>query len=71
MEVNNQIGQNIRKYRKQMKLTQQELSAVLFVSYQTVSAWERGQSFPDLPNAMRLARFLGISLDQLVNTEVE
>ncbi len=71
MELNDQIGQNIRKYRKERRMTQQELSSALLVSYQAISAWERGQSYPDLPNAVRLARFFGISLDRLVSVEKE
>lgn len=71
MYPNRQIGINIRRYRRERKLTQKQLSSVLFVSYQAISAWERGQSFPDLPNAIRLARFFGITLDQLVAPESE
>jgi len=60
------IGINIRKYRKKMGMTQRMLAQKLLVSYQAISAWERGQSFPDLPNAIRIARFFGVTLDQLI-----
>ena len=52
-----QIGNNIRKYRRKMGLTQRALAQELLVSYQAVSAWERGQSTPDLANAAALAQF--------------
>ena len=38
------IGENIRKYRKQADLTQEELADKLGVSYQSVSRWENGVS---------------------------
>ena len=49
-----------------MGLTQRMLAKKLLVSYQAVSAWERGQSVPDLANAAALAQFFGVSLDALV-----
>ena len=61
-----QIGNNIRKYRRKMGLTQRALAQELLVSYQAVSAWERGQSTPDLANAAALAQFFSVSLDVLV-----
>lgn len=61
-----QIGNNIRKFRREMGLTQRMLAKKLLVSYQAVSAWERGQSVPDLTNAAALAQFFGVSLDALV-----
>ena len=60
------IGINIRKFRKKKGMTQRMLAQKLLVSYQAISAWERGQSFPDLPNAIRIARFFGVTLDQLI-----
>ena len=61
------LAPNIRAYRKQKKLTQKGLANALWVSYQTISAWERGQSIPDLMNTIQLADFFGISLDQLLS----
>lgn len=63
------IGANIRKLRKVRKLTQSMLAKELMVSYQSISAWERGQSLPDLENALRIAHLFGVSLDALVTGE--
>ena len=60
------IGKNIRKYRKQKGLTQRTLAKEILVSYQAISAWERGQSAPDLANAACLAKYFGVSMDALV-----
>lgn len=62
----NQIGKNIRLRREAAGLTQSDLAEKLFVSFQAVSAWERGQSVPDLENAVRIAQLFGISVDSLL-----
>ena len=61
-----QIGKNIRLRREAQGLTQSDLAEKLFVSFQAVSAWERGQSVPDLENAVRIAQLFGISVDALL-----
>lgn len=61
-----QIGKNIRLRREEAGLTQSDLAEKLFVSFQAVSAWERGQSVPDLENAVRIAQLFGISVDALL-----
>ena len=64
-----QIGKNIRLYREKLGITQRQLSDRIMVSFQAISAWERGMSVPDLENAVRLADFFGISVDALLNQE--
>jgi len=66
-----QIGKNIRAYREAAGLTQSELAEKLYVSFQAVSAWERGQSVPDLENAVRLSRLFEISVDALLKEKDE
>ena len=61
-----QLGKNIRSCREAAGLTQSELADRLFVSFQAVSAWERGQSIPDLENAVRLSRLFDVSVDSLI-----
>ena len=60
------MGLNIKKHRERTGLTQQELASKLFVSFQAVSAWERGVALPDLENAVKLADIFGIRLDSLI-----
>ena len=60
-----QIGKNIRTYRLRQGLTQRALADNVMVSFQAISAWERGLSVPDLENAIRLANYFGVSIDAL------
>ena len=45
--MNIYFRENIRRMRKQRDLTQEALADFLGVSFQAVSKWERGESYPD------------------------
>ena len=60
------IGRHIREYREKHKLTQKQLAEMLYVSDKTISRWERGNGLPDIDELPRIARLLGISLNELV-----
>ena len=61
------VGKNIKKYREKLKITQQELATRLYVSYQAVSAWERGVALPDLENTAKLADVFNVKIDALLS----
>lgn len=42
------IGKQIRKYRTEMELSQDELAEKIFVSRQTISNWENNKNYPDV-----------------------
>ena len=42
------IGENIRHFRKKNDLTQEALAECLGVTYQSISRWENGTTYPDL-----------------------
>lgn len=56
----------LRKRRKSLGWSQEELGARLCVSRELVSNWERGTRTPALDDAARLADVLGCSIDELV-----
>ena len=60
------IGNRIAKYRKDKKLTQEELAATLGVSSQAVSKWENDTSCPDISLLPQLCKELGITTDELL-----
>lgn len=49
------INENIKKYRKQKGMSQEEMALRLNVVRQTVSKWETGLSVPDADILMRIA----------------
>ena len=63
----NHIGINIRTLREKKGLTQRALADGVLVSFQAISAWERGLSVPDLENAVRIAQYFGVSVDALLS----
>ena len=65
------IGNRIAKYRKDMKLTQEELATKLGVSAQAVSKWENDTSCPDISLLPQLCKELGITTDELLTGKSE
>lgn len=63
------IGEKIRKYRKQNKLSQSELGKMIGVVNSTIAKYELNNLEPNLDTMKRLATALNISLLDLVNDE--
>ena len=61
------FSKNLRAARKRLELSQQDLARELFISTQAVSKWERGEAVPDLGHVCRLAEFLHVSVDDLLD----
>lgn len=59
------IGENIRRYRKKNDITQECLAERLGVTYQSVSRWENGTTYPDLELIPAIAEMLGVTVDEL------
>lgn len=59
-------GENIKRLRREKELTQETLAEFLGVTFQSVSKWERGESFPDITMLPDIADFFKISVDELL-----
>ena len=64
-----EFGENIRKAREEMGVTQQTLADKLYVTRQAVSRWENGSRYPDLLTAKALAKSLDTTLDDLLTDD--
>ena len=64
-----QIAENIKKFRIASGYTQNELAILLSVSPQAVSRWENGQAFPDITLLPTLAKYLNVTIDEIVGSE--
>ena len=62
------IGKQIKKYRTQKGLTQEQLGQLLGVTTQAVSKWERGGT-PDAELLPDISQALGVSIDALFGRE--
>ncbi len=69
--MNLKLCNNIKKFRREKNLTQDELATQLGISYQAVSRWETGLSYPDVELLPSLAAILGVSMDLLFGMDAE
>ena len=63
------IGDTIKRLRQQNGLTQEKLAEKLGVSFQSVSRWEGGTSYPDIELIPEIARFFNVTTDELMGLE--
>lgn len=63
--MNEIIGANIMRLRKEKGMTQEQLANALGLSYQAVSKWETGNSSPDISVLPLLAELFSVSIDEL------
>lgn len=64
-------GLLIKKFRTEMKLTQQQLAARLNISDKAVSKWECGLGCPDIAIIPELAKLLGTDISVLLSGDIE
>jgi transcriptional regulator with XRE-family HTH domain len=64
---NIEIGNYIKKLRKENGYTQKQLAEKLNVSFQAVSKWETGETLPDTSLLLTLANELNTSVERLLN----
>ena len=60
------IGENIRNFRKKNDLTQEALADRLGVTYQSISRWENGTTYPDLELIPAISEMLDVTVDELL-----
>ena len=60
------LSENIKRLRLEKGLTQETLSEFLGVTSQSVSNWERGESYPDITILPEIAGFFKVSVDELL-----
>lgn len=66
-----ELGNQIKKYRGELNMSQDVLAEKIYVSRQTVSNWENEKSYPDVNSLIRLSEVFSVSLDQLIKGDVE
>ena len=66
-----ELGKQIKMYRLENKLSQEELADRIYVSRQTISNWENDKSYPDINSLVLLSVAFKISLDSLIKGDIE
>ena len=65
------LGSQIKKYRGELSMSQDELAEKIFVSRQSISNWENDKTYPDIKSLLLLSEVFQVSLDQLVKGDLE
>ena len=60
------LGEVIKRYRTQRKMTQEFVAESLGVTRQAVSKWESGASDPSTTNLMALAKLFGVTAEEIL-----
>ena len=66
-----ELGKQIKKYRHEAQLSQEELAERIYVSRQTISNWENDKSYPDVNSLVLLSETFQVSLDNLIKGDID
>lgn len=66
-----ELGKQIKKYRQENELSQEELADRIYVSRQTISNWENDKNYPDVNSLLLLSEVFQISLDELIKGDID
>lgn len=67
MEMN--LADKLKSLRKEKNVSQEKLAQYLNVSFQAVSKWENSNTYPDISLLPDIARFFGVTIDELLQAE--
>lgn len=65
------LGNHLYNARKNKGLSQEAVAEKLGVSRQTISKWETDETLPDIRQSKRLAMLYGLSLDELIEFDLD
>lgn len=66
-----ELGKQIKKYRNEFDISQDELAEKVYVSRQTISNWENDKNYPDINSLLRLSEVFHVSIDILIRGDIE
>lgn len=65
------LGENIKFYRKQKKMTQADLAEALGVFSTTISAWEVGRNKPLIDKIEMMAKIFNVTKSELLGETID
>lgn len=66
-----ELGDKLKKLRKDRNYSQNQLADKLYVTAQAISKWENNKSVPDIINLVNLSDLYDVSLDYLIKSDKE
>lgn len=63
------VGKNIKKFRSDKKLTQEDMAEKLNVTRQAISNWETEKTQPDIETLHNIAQALDVSVEEIIYGE--
>ncbi|MBE6548316.1 MAG: helix-turn-helix transcriptional regulator [Ruminococcaceae bacterium] len=67
--MNLNFAENIKRLRKEKRVTQEKLAEALDVSSQSVSRWELSICYPDMELLPSIANYFGVTVDSLLSND--
>ena len=64
------FGENLKRFRKNKDMSQEQLAEKLNVSRQSVSKWENGESYPEMNNILELCKIFNCRLNDIVHKDM-
>lgn len=69
--MNESFSTILTKKRQEKNMSQEELAKNLYVSRQTISKWEKGESLPDIEKAQKMTEIFDVDLNYLISGQEE
>lgn len=66
-----QLGHRIKSFREKLNISQEELADKIYTSRQTISNWENDKTYPDINSLKLLSNVFDVSLDNLIEGDIE
>ena len=63
------LSARLREHRRRLEMTQEDVANALGVAPQTVSKWERAETYPDITLLPALANLFDVTVDELLGME--
>ena len=68
--MNNKFSENLKKIRKEHKLSQEQLADELGVSRQAISKWESAIAYPEMDKIIALCDKFNLNIDDLLHKDI-
>lgn len=64
-----EFHEKLQELRRRRDMTQEDVAEQLYVSRAAVSKWESGRGYPNIDSLKAIARFYGVTVDELLSGE--